>query len=443
MGLLTWKLALVMSMAHVGGGDWPQFRGPAGDGHAPQATGLPTTWSETENVAWKVAVPGRGWSSPVIGDGLVWLTTAVEEPLPADQVEAVRARKLAFNPQAKDLSLIAAVTLRAAAVDVATGALKHDLELIRAVEPPPIHSYNSFASPTPILNDGRLYCHFGTFGTVCVDAATGQILWKTQLPTEHSVGPGSSPVLFENRLIIPCDGTEAQAIVALDTANGSIAWKTKRPKMTGFVGEFHKAFSTPLLTQVDGRDQAVVAGAQWISSYDPLSGTELWRYRHGDGFSNVPRPVIGNGMVYFCTGYMQHSLAAIPADGRGDISQSTSGWRVKRQVPAIPSPVLVGDALYLVSDQGIASCVDALTGDQRWQQRIEGNYAASLLFADGKLFATSREGRTTLFAPEKTYRELAVNQLDGQFMASPAALPGALFLRSATHLYRLAANGGR
>jgi len=416
-----------------------QFRGPAGDGHIPGVTSLPTSWSETSNVAWKASVPGRGWSSPVIGDGTIWITTAIEEPATEEQLAIAQKTKLASNPLAKQMSVVGAITLRAIAIDLATGSLKQNIELFRVSDPEPVHSLNSYASPSPILKDGRLYCHFGTFGTACLDAATNEVLWKKKLPTEHSVGPGSSPVLYENRLIVPCDGTEAQTVVALDIKTGEIAWSTTRPPMQGTTGDLHKAFSTPLIIRVGERDQAVVVGAQWVVAYEPLSGKEIWRFRHGEGFSNVPRPVFGTGLLYICTGYMQPNLVAIRPDGKGDVTDTHTVWRFKKSVPAMPSPVLVDDGVYFVSDQGVATCLDALTGEQRWQRRIEGNFSASLLFADGKIFASNREGATKIIAPGRDYTEIGTGTLDGAIMASPVAIPGALFLRTPTHLYRIGA----
>lgn len=432
-----WSLGVLgLLSTAVSAAEWPQFRGPAGDGHS-AARGLPTAWSESEHVDWKAAIPGRGWSSPVIADGVVWLTTAVEHPATPEQTERALKTKLAGNPMAKQLNIVGSITLRAVAVDLATGKILRDVHLFDVADPEPVHSLNSYASPSPILDDDRLYCHFGTFGTAAVDVRSGTVLWRTRLPNEHSVGPGSSPALFEDKLIIPCDGTEAQYVTALDVNTGKPVWKTPRPPMTGDKGDLHKAFSTPLVIRHAGRVQVVIMGAQWVVAYEPRSGQELWRVRHGEGFSNVARPVFAHGLVYVCTGYMQHQLWAIRVDGQGDVTDTHVVWRVKRQVPAMPSPIVIDNEVYMVSDQGVATCLDALTGEQIWQQRVEGNYSASPLFADGKLFFCNREGRTTVVLPGREYREIAVNLLDGQLMASPVAVDGALLLRSQSHLYRL------
>jgi len=428
--LVTTVLVLTAAWSEA---EWPQFRGPQGDGRA-AAVNLPVSWSETENVRWKAAIPGRGWSSPVIGDGLIWVTTAIEHPAD-EQAKQQAQQKLAGNPMAKQMSIVGSITLRAVAVDVATGAIRHDVHLFDVANPQPAHSLNSYASPSPVLADGKLLCHFGDYGTACVSTATGQVLWRARLNTEHSVGPGSSPAVFEDLLIVPCDGTETQFVAALDISTGEPVWKTPRPKMTGSVGDLHKAFSTPLVARLNGRDQAIIVGAQWVVGYDPRTGKEIWRLRHGEGFSNVPRPVIGHGLIYICTGFMKPALLAIPETVQGEVSLDQVVWSVSKQVPAQPSPILVDKGIYFVSDQGVATSVDALTGETLWQDRIEGNYSASPLFADGKLYFSNRDGRTTVLKPGRVPQELAANQLDGQLMASPAALDGALFLRTDSHLY--------
>jgi outer membrane protein assembly factor BamB len=416
--------------------DWPQFRGPKGDGHS-AAQRVPVKWSESDHVAWKTPIPGRGWSSPAIADGLLWITTAVEKP--ADERQITNARlKLIFNPMAKEMKIVGAISLKAIAVDVATGEIKHDIPLSEVTDPQPVHSLNTYASPSPVLDGQRLFCHFGTFGTACVDTASANVVWKTKLVNEHSVGPGSSPVLFQDRLVVPCDGADAQHVIGLDANTGETVWKTKRPPLAGFVGDMHKAFSTPLLVTHDGQPQAISVGAQWVVAYDPQTGEEIWRVRFAEGYSNVPRPIAGNGMVYICTGYTQPQLWAIKLGGKGDVTTSHVAWQVKKQVSAMPSPILVDDLLYMISDQGVLNCIDANTGATVWTHRVAGNYSASPLYAGGKLYFSNRDGRTTVVQPGREYVEVAVNDLDGQLMASPVALDGALLLRTRSHMYRIA-----
>jgi outer membrane protein assembly factor BamB len=416
--------------------DWPQFRGPDGQGHAP-AGHIPANWSETDKVVWKTAIPGRGWSSPVISDGVCWMTTAVIKEATARQKEDILRTKLAGNPMAKQMEIIDSVSLRAIAVNLEDGEIVRDVELLHLRDPDPVHSLNSFASPTPVLDAGRLYCHFGTMGTACLDTATAKIVWKKRLPVAHSVGPGSSPALFENRLIIPCDGTDTQSVVALDTANGEPAWKTPRPPMTGAEAEMHKAFSTPLVINDGQRDQVVVTGAQWVVAYNPRDGKPLWQVRHGEGFSNVPCPVYADGMVYICTGYMTPELVAIRVDGRGDVTKTHVAWRISKQVPAMSSPVLVGSVVYMISDQGVVTCAETKTGDVLFRQRVGGNYSSSPLVADGKLLFLSREGDVTVAQAESSWQEVSKNHVNGQLMASPAVWRDSLILRSDSHLYRI------
>ena len=416
--------------------DWKQFRGPDGQGHA-DAKNLPLKWSETENVLWKTAIPGRGWSSPVFDGDIIWMTTAVEEVLAGDALEKARKEKLGGNPMAKQMSLVGSVSLRAVSVNARTGKLLGDMELLNVKNPPAIHTLNSYASPTPVLDGNLLLAHFGELGTACLDTYTGKILWTAVLPSAHAVGAGSSPVVFGDLFIASCDGTDQQYMVGLNKLTGEQVWKTPRPKMAGLIGDFHKAYSTPLLVNVGGRPQVIAPGAQWVAAYDPVDGRELWRVRYGDGFSNVPRPVVANDLVCVCTGFMQPQMVAIRMDGEGDVTKSHVAWKIPKSIPTMPSPVVVGDEIYYVTDQGVATCANALNGEIIWTKRLGGNYSASPLAAAGRIYFSNREGDTTVIRAGKEIEELAVNKLDGQHMASPAVIDESLLLRTNTHLYRI------
>jgi outer membrane protein assembly factor BamB len=431
-----WRATLKVAAIDHANENWPKFRGPDGQGRAPSGR-IPATWSESENILWKLPIPGRGWSSPVISDGVCWLTAAVVQDASPAQKAVVLREKLASNPLAKEMEIIDSVSLRAVSIDLQSGRVLKDIDLLRQQDPEPIHSLNSYASPTPVLNADKLYCHFGNMGTVCLDTKTADVVWTTRLPLEHSVGPGSSPVVYENHLIIPCDGTDSQSVVALDTANGNPVWRTKRPSMTGDMGDMHKAFSTPLVFNDGQRDQVVVPGAQWVVSYDPRDGQPLWQVRHGEGFSNAPCPVYANGIVYICTGYMTPELVAIRVDGQGDVTKSHVVWRINKQVPAMSSPVIVENRIYMVSDQGVVTCADAQTGDVLFRDRAAGNYSASPLAVDGKLLFSSRQGDVTVIGAGSTWELYAKNHLDGQLMASPAVWRDSLIIRSDSHLYRI------
>jgi outer membrane protein assembly factor BamB len=412
---------------------WNQWRGPAGQGHAPAAKGLPLAWSESENVVWKTPVEGKGWSSPVLADGRLWLTTAVETPLS----EAEKAERLANVENSSSLQVSGPVSLRAVCLDATSGKVLHDIELFRQSQPDPIHSLNSYASPSPILDGGRLYCHFGTNGTACVDAASGEIVWSHTLQKiKHENGAGGTPVLFENRLIFDCDGSDQQYIVALDTATGAVAWKTERSGERNPEPQLKKAYGTPIVTEIGGRPVLLSTGADWLYAYDPTDGRELWKQAYGVlGFSIVPRPIVGHGMAYISTSFMQPELLAVKLPS-GDALPEIA-WRVKKSVPNIPSPILVGDEIVMVSDKGVATCLDADSGEVRFSERLGGNFCSSPLYADGRIWVGNREGQTFILTPGKEFHVEATNQLDGEIMATPIAVGPALFLRTDKAVYRI------
>jgi outer membrane protein assembly factor BamB len=414
---------------------WPEFRGPSGQGHV-TTKGLPSTWSETENVTWKTPIPGSGWSSPVIDRGQIWLTTSTHITLTGAEREA-RVKGL-VNP--RSLSAVDDLRLRAICVDQKSGKILHDIELLTPENPPPIHNLNSHASPTPVIEKGRLYTHFGTHGTVCIDTKSGKAIWKnTSLPVTHNNGPGSSIVLWKNNVIFHADGSDIQYIVALDKRTGDIAWKTDRTGKLNQNPDFKKAYGTPLITKIHGRDQLVSPASDWLYGYDPVTGEELWKLSYETlGFSIVPRPVAGHGMVFFSTSFNTAEILAVRfQDADGDCEPALA-WRYKRGAPSQPSPLLVGSELYIVNDRsGVATCLDALTGKELWKERVGGSYSASPTHADGRIFFSNREGETTVLEAGRTPKQLARNKLDGRHMASFAAVDGAFFIRTDKALYRI------
>jgi len=415
---------------------WPQFRSPDGQGHA-EAVGVPLHWGEDENIVWKTPVEGLGWSSPVVAEGKIWLTTAI----PTYVSEEERAAKVEGLPLPGQLAVASEVSLWAMSFDLASGDLLQKIKLFSVESPQVIHSLNSFASPTSVLGEGRLYCHFGAHGTACVDTNSGDIVWKSSFEVQHSVGPGSSPVLFEDLLIFPCDGTDDQFVVAVNTANGEPVWQTDRPPMRSEQGDYQKAFSTPLVIEFNGEKQVVVPGAQWFVSYNPRTGKEIWRVDHDSGFSTVPRAVYDGVRLYLCTGFVRGQLWAVRPDGTGDVTETHVDWKRTKQIPTMPSPLVVDGKVYVVSDGGVASCFEASTGDELWRKRMGGKYSASPLYVDGRLYFCNHEGVTTVLAPSEEYQELAQNELEGQLMASPVAVERDLLLRSDTHLYRIGDGG--
>jgi outer membrane protein assembly factor BamB len=388
--------------------EWPQFRGPDGQGHS-AATGLPLDWSETKNIAWKAPVPGLGWSSPVVAGGKVWITTATEDR---------------------------GVSLRAMAFDAATGQRLVDVEVFKLSEDTrDINPKNSWASPTPIIDGDRIYVHFGADGTAAL-TTSGEILWKTRLPYQSQHGAGGSPVVYGDLLIVNCDGSDTAFVVALDTRTGRQRWKTPRGTPAD------QAYTTPLVIRVDGKDQLISVGAFRTRAYEPLTGKEIWRVSYGDGFSNVPRPVFAHGLVFIATGFQQPELLAVRPDGTGDVTSTHIAWRLKRGAPLTPSPLVVGDELYVVNDGGIATCIEARTGTIVWQQRLGGTYSASPVFADGRIYFLAEQGVTTVIVPGRTFKRLATSPLDGSLLASMAISGGSLFVRTDSHLYRITATAG-
>jgi outer membrane protein assembly factor BamB len=384
--------------------DWPQFRGPGGQGHSDER-GLPVDWSETRNVVWKTRVPGLGWSSPVVAGGLVWMTSATGD---------------------RDVSL------RALAYEVETGREAVNVEVFRLRRPRDINPKNSYASPTPVIDGDRVFVHFGADGTAAL-TLSGEGVWKVTLPYASQHGAGGSPVVHDDVLIFSCDGHDNAFVVALDKRTGKVRWKTNRRQ------PFDQAYTTPLVIRVGDREQVVSVGAFRAAAYDPVTGKEIWRVQYADGFSNVPRPVYGHGLVYITTGFQQPSLIAVRADGTGDVTRTHIAWTLTRGVPLTPSPLLVGDELYLVNDGGIASCLDARTGAVHWQMRLGGTYSASPVFADGRIYFLGEHGGVTVIQPGREFRRAGVGTLDGAMLASMAVSGGSLFIRTESHLYRIAA----
>jgi outer membrane protein assembly factor BamB len=400
-------LSLLLALAALGSvlraDDWPQFRGPSGQGLAADA-GVPLAWSESQNIVWKTPVPGRGWSSPVVAAGRVWLTTSVNDK---------------------------GASLRAMAFEVAGGKEAANVEVFRLRSADLANPKNSHASPTPIVEGDRVYVHFGAAGTAAL-STSGEVVWKTRFPYESQHGNGGSPVLYGDLLIFSCDGSNEAFVVALDKRTGKVRWKTSRRQ------PWDQAYSTPLMIRVGDRDQLVSVGAYRAAAYDPETGKEIWRVSYADGFSNVPRPVFGHGLVYIATGFQQPSLLAVRADGSGDVTKTHVAWTLKRGAPLTPSPLLVGDELFVVNDGGIATCLDAKSGATHWVQRLGGAFSASPVFADGRIYFLSEEGMSTVLAPGKEFRKLAESSLDGAILASMAVAERSIFIRTMTHLYRVA-----
>lgn len=405
-------LLFITTIVNVGAAaetNWPEFRGPAGNGHT-TATGLPLTWSETENIRWSVPIHGKGWSSPVVWGTQIWMTTATEDG------------KQRF----------------AICVDAETGKMVHDVVVFDVPDPQYSHPMNSHATPTPVIEEGRVYLHFGSTGTMCLDTKTAKTLWLRQdLPCNHFRGAASSPILVGNLLVVSFDGFDLQYVVALDKQTGETVWKSDRNiQYKGKDGDTKKAYGTCHLITVGGQQQLIAPAAEATIAYVPQTGEELWRVRHG-GMNVSARPLYGLGRLYLNTGAGGLKMLAVRPEGKGDITDTNIDWTYAKAVPTRPSYLLVGDLLFAVNDSGIASCLDANTGKELWQKRFGGDYCASPLYAEGRVYFFCEDGRSPVVEASSTYNLLAENMLGDGYMASPAVTGKALILRSRTKLYRV------
>jgi outer membrane protein assembly factor BamB len=405
---MTQYLLFVGAPAVLGQENWPEFRGPTGEGQS-ESSRLPLHWGPDQNVLWKVALPGSGWSSPIVLQGVIYLTAAL------------------FDGSGNLGSL------RMLAYDLASGGLIWNQEVFAVPSRQSKHAKNSHASPTPIAEGSRVYAHFGPMGTAALDLS-GNIVWRqTNLVYSPVHGNGGSPVIVGKMLIFSCDGESDPFIVALDKHTGEIAWRVKRstPAKKKF------SFSTPLLIHVNGHEQLITPGSGVVNALDPATGDDIWHVLYGEGYSVVPRPVFGHGMVYLGSGFERPEVYAIRVDGHGDVTHSKVAWTSARGAPNTPSMLLAGDELYFVSDGGVASCVDARTGQVHWNERLGGDFSASPIHAGNRIYFTNERGRTFVVKASKRFEKLAENDLGERTLASLAVSGPSILIRTEEHLFRL------
>ncbi|CAN5516012.1 PQQ-binding-like beta-propeller repeat protein [soil metagenome] len=389
--------------------NWPQFRGPNGDGTALTST-LPTTWSEKENVKWKTAIHTkdfRGWASPVIWGDQIWLTDARND----------------------------GKEFYAVCLDKATGKVVHDLKLLTEEKPAFCHAFNSYASPTPAIEAGRVYCHFGSHGTVCLDTAMGKPVWERKdLKCDHWRGPGSSPILYQDLLILCFDGHDVQFVIALNKSTGETVWKQDRNiKYKNPDGDYHKAYGTPSVITVKGQEQLIAPSAENTIAYEPKTGKELWRIAT-DGMNQSIKPILANDLIFLSAGH-KSELLAVKAGKTGLLTPGDIVWSMKKEAPVRPSILVLKDRVYMANDKGIANCLDVKTGKNLWKERFDSEFSASPV-SDGKnVYFCNQDGKTFVIAASDDYTVVATNKLDAGCMASPAVSGNELFLRTKTHLY--------
>ena len=395
---------------------WTAFRGTNNDGLS-NAKHMPLDWGEEKNIKWKTPIHDIGYSSPVVLGDQIWVTTATES---GDKMYAV-------------------------CISLQSGKILHDILVLENQDPQRKHALNSYATPTPVIEDKFVYTHFGTFGTACIHTLSGKIIWKrTDIHCDHEQGPASSPIIYKNLLIVHHEGREVQTITALDKSDGETVWQVHRPE------EFYKdvkliwrkAYITPIIIQVDGKDQLVSNGAQVCQAFDPLSGKELWRVAYGTEVT-VVNPIYWDGLVYINTGLdyqdgkSRPQMWAVNPDGTGDVTNTHVAWKITEDVPGISTPVVNDDLIFMGDERGKVSCIDAKTGKLVWKKKLRGQFNCSPLWIDGKIYFTNLKGKTFIIKAGTDYKKLEENQIDGQLWATPAVVGKSLIFRTGTHIYRI------
>ena len=411
-------LSLIPScQSPAGKGEWTHFRGNNLDGISREKS-VPVSWSDTLNIEWKAAMEGRGWSSPVVFGDQIWYTTAT---LNGKEMFAV-------------------------CTDFNTG---RELFHVKVFQPDTLyrkHAINSYATPTPCIEKDRVYVHFGRYGTACLSTSTGEIIWsRTDLQCTHIQGPGSSPILYKNMLILHLEGSDEQYITALDKYTGETVWRTDRPRECydplGWIGK--KAYITPLIVEVNGKDLLISNGAAVCIAYDPETGEEVWRIVQGED-STIAMPAEENGMVYFYTGFVTPpegdkyaELLAVDPDGEGDIASSNIIWRMKSPILQLLTPIVQDGRLYTVDSEGKMYCLDAGTGEILWSVQQRGKYNSSPVYVAGHIYFSSTQGETLVIRAGPEYQLAARNSLEGEIWATPAVVDGSILMRTSQYLYKI------
>ena len=410
---------------------WSQFRGEEGAGITDRD--LPVTWS-VEDYAWRTKIPGRGWSSPVYVDGKAWMTYAIATAATKEEIK----EKLKGVEFADIKTAAASVEFHAICVDLESGEILHDINLGKTTDPQPISPMNSYASPSAAIADGKVVCHFGAYGTWCLDVNTAEVLWDTKYVINHSVGAGSSPIIVDDAVVLVCDGLDKQFIVAVSLKDGSELWKTDRPPIDSPSGEFRKAYCTPIVCEIDGKKEVVVTGADWICAYDPKNGDEIWRLNYGKGFSVTGMPALDDGTLVFVTGYSENKIIGMEPRGEGELERSAIKWELNG-APAMASVVVRDGIIFSNNEGGVLSAIKVADGSYIKRTRSVANLSSSPLLANGKLYVVSREGRMKVFSADETLELLHDFDFQSQVLACPSPIGNDLLVRTANELIRISA----
>ena len=402
-------IASVFMVSIATADDWQIFRGPAGDGSS-TLKNLPVEWAIDKNVTWKTDLPGEGWSSPVVYKGVVYLTAAI-------------AQSKTDETSAYDLTVFG--------INLDNGEVRWKKTVfVQPADAPRRHQKNSHASPTPIVQDDQLYVHFGHQGTACL-SLTGEVIWKTvSIEYKPVHGNGGTPVIVDDTIVFSVDGAATAKVIALDLSNGEVRWTFDRE--SNAPRKF--SFSTPALIEVDGKRQIVSPGSDVVHGLDAETGEMIWKVKY-DGYSVIPKPVFRDGLVYVCTSYNTPWIYCIDPTGKGDITETHVRWSHQKQVPHTPSIIITEGRIYMVSDRGIGSCLDAKTGEVIWQERVGGNYSASPLLANGLIYMQSEQGDATVIEAGPEYKIVAKNTFGQRTLASYGVTDGTLLIRTSESLY--------
>lgn len=400
--LLFFYLSLIIS---VYGNSWPQFRGPNGQGHSLDQLNLPLRWNLEEGVAWQIYLNGKAWSSPICVDNQLLLSNAIQK----DGLLKLEILSISFE----------------------SGRIQWRKKLFEYEDLPRIHKKNSYASPTPFYDEGRVFVHFGNLGTACI-GLDGDLIWKQKLDYSPVHGSGASPVIFKDLLLLSADGAEEPCLYALDKHTGAIKWKTVRDSNA----KKNFSFCTPTVIQEMGTVEIISPASDYVFAYD-YNGKQIWKFNYPNGYSVVPRPVYDNGIIYVSSGFDSPTLYAIRSGGQGDVTKSHLAWKTRKGVPRNSSVLVVNGMLFMAADNGVVSCLDANNGQVYWMERIAGSCSASLLLVNGRIYLCDESGKTFIFKAQKEYSLIATNDLGERMLASPITYKGSLLLRTEKGIWRI------